>query len=192
MSRTVRPRNFEKFLSRKPAWIWHTSWNLSQALLSFLASPNMQWCKLERALLNNRIQDVEYGFGGDIFFFSSIHKLWSIVHWWPQSRPFQIFTIQVLLFHLCQATEYQIKVWCVRMALLKAVLLFFIIQCRREGRALCSLVCSREAPFPLEMPVWQTVSLFRCSFSGGDNFWLPQKYPMPQYSNECSVYSLNK
>ena len=60
------------------------------------------------------------------------------------------------------------------------------------GKSMCSSVCSRDAPFPLEIPVWQLVSLFRCSFSGGDNLWLPQKYLMLQFSNECLGYSLNR
>lgn len=57
------------------------------------------------------------------------------------------------------------------------------------GKSTCSLGCSREAPSPLEMPVWQPGSPFRGSFSGGGNLWLPQKYLITQFSNEGSSHS---
>lgn len=57
-----------------------------------------------------------------------------------------MFTIQALLFYLCQATEHQMYAWCARRALLKALLLYHIVQ--HGGKSICSLVCSREASLP--------------------------------------------
>lgn len=60
------------------------------------------------------------------------------------------------------------------------------------GKSICSSACSREAPFPLGTPIWQTVSLLRCTFCGSNYLWLPQKHLMLRFTFECSIYPLNR
>lgn len=69
----------------------------------------------------------------------------------------------------------------------------FLSHTVQHGRkSICFSVCSRDAPFPLGMPVWQTDSLLRYTFSGSNYLWLPQKYLMLHFTFECSIYPLNR
>lgn len=123
---------------------------------------------------------------------SRILKLWSIVSWVASVETFSD------VYHPSPALPLLPGHWTSNVCLLcqdssaKSPAPFHYHTAQHGGKSICSLVCSREASFPLETPVWQPVSLFRCSFSGGDNLRLPQKYLMLQFSNECSVYSLNR